>query len=146
MGDLSMPRFGNALSRRPGNPVLRFLNDCSGTATVEFVLVVPLFMLILMLTADASALYLQQTKYWNITRDTARAVSRHGLTDVEAVDFARDRASTSKVAAEVTVVIVNNMVTVTISGDAAESSVFGITKFAVGDRITASTTNIMEPI
>lgn len=51
-----------------------FLGD-RGTATVEFVIWMPLFAIILAITADACMLYLMQADMWNVARDTARRMS-----------------------------------------------------------------------
>jgi Flp pilus assembly protein TadG len=48
---------------------LRFLRDERGSATIEFVLWVPVFMILLVATTDASILYLHHTEMWNVSRD-----------------------------------------------------------------------------
>ena len=53
----------------------RFLTDEHGSATVEFVLWVPWFALLLMLTVDVSMFYLSQTRMQNVSRDAARRLS-----------------------------------------------------------------------
>lgn len=53
----------------------RFLRDSRGSATIEFVLWVPVFAFLLMLTADASFVYLTTTRMENAARDAARRVS-----------------------------------------------------------------------
>lgn len=46
-----------------------------GTVTVEFVLWIPIFLIILAFTADACKLYLTQANMWDVARDTARGMS-----------------------------------------------------------------------
>lgn len=53
----------------------RFLRDDRGSVTIEFVLWVPIFALLLMVTADASFMYLTITRMENAARDAARRVS-----------------------------------------------------------------------
>jgi Flp pilus assembly protein TadG len=46
-----------------------------GTVTVEFVLWIPIFLIILAFTADACKLYLTQANMWDVARDTTRRMS-----------------------------------------------------------------------
>lgn len=123
-----------------------FLKDDNGTATVEFVLMVPLFTMFLLLVTDASLLFLRHTTLMNVSRDTARIVSRHAMTPDVAKVYAESRASTVDSPATATVTIDNGFVTVVVTSNAASSAPFGIVKFAVGDKITAATTSTMEPV
>jgi len=52
-----------------------FLKDDRGSSTMEFVLWLPLFMLILLMTADATFIYLSYTEMLNASRDAARRAS-----------------------------------------------------------------------
>lgn len=123
-----------------------FLFADGGSVTVEFALMVPLFTGLLMLMTDASMLYLQQSKLLNVSRDTARIVSRYAMTAVEAKAYAESVASNGRGGATATVTIANGFVTVTVSSPSKVAAPFGIIKFAVGDTLTAATTNTMEPV
>lgn len=123
-----------------------FLRDDRGSATVEFVLMVPMFTGLLMLMTDASMLYLQHSKLMNVSRDTARIVSRYAMTAAEAEAYAKQAASTQTSAATAKVTVANGFVTVEVSTASKESAPFGIVKFAVGSTIVATTTNTMEPV
>ena len=57
------------------NKVVRFLSDESGSSTVEFVLWVPLFATLLMMTVDASFMYMNMTRMENAARDGARRLA-----------------------------------------------------------------------
>ncbi|MDP3262874.1 MAG: TadE/TadG family type IV pilus assembly protein [Tabrizicola sp.] len=122
-----------------------FLVADSGSVTVEFALMVPLFTGLLMLMTDASMLYLQQSKLLNVSRDTARIVARYAMTAVEAKAYAESVASNGRGTATAKVTIANGFVTVTVSSPSKVAAPFGIIKFAVGDTLTAATTNTMEP-
>lgn len=52
-----------------------FLSDDRGSVTIEFVLWVPVFAVIMMLASDASFMYLTMTRMENAARDAARRVS-----------------------------------------------------------------------
>lgn len=57
--------------------LIRNFSDDSGATTVEFVLWVPVFMFILMITVDVSLLFLRQSNMWYVARDAARHASLH---------------------------------------------------------------------
>jgi len=60
---------------------IRNFGDDSGATTVEFVLWVPVFMFILMITVDVSLLFLRQSNLWYVARDGARQASLRLITD-----------------------------------------------------------------
>ena len=122
-----------------------FLADEDGTATIEFVLMLPLFTLILLLLADASLLFLRQTSLMDVSRDTARIVSRYAMTAAEAKAYAEATASTARSKATADVTIANGFVTVVITSDSAASAPFGIVNFAVGDELVGRAVSTMEP-
>lgn len=123
-----------------------FLTDDSGTATLEFVILVPLFTMLLLVVVDASLLFLRHTSLMNVSRDTARIVSRHAMTAAEAKAYAEVFASTPASAATAEVIINNDQVLVRLTTDAASSAPFGLISFAVGDKIVARAISNMEPV
>jgi Flp pilus assembly protein TadG len=67
----------------------RFGRSERGVITVEFVIWMPVFLVILAFIADACALYLMQADMWNVARDTARRMTTGQLaTTLEAHDYA----------------------------------------------------------
>jgi len=77
----------------PRRILARFIADERGTATVELVVWIPFFLLMLLLIVDASVFYWRYTAMWDTTRDIARQISvgRYGLigtTTVAAVSTA----------------------------------------------------------
>lgn len=66
---------GGDRQRGIGQTVARFVQDDHGSVTIEFVLWMPLFSLLLMIAADASLMYLTMTRMENVARDAARRVS-----------------------------------------------------------------------
>ncbi|MCL5777124.1 pilus assembly protein [Limibaculum sp. FT325] len=63
----------------------RFVAEERGTATVELVVWIPFFMLMLFVIIDASTFYWRYTAMWDMTRDLARDISigRYGIIGTE---------------------------------------------------------------
>ena len=125
-----------------------FLNGAEGGVTVEFALWVPVLLAMLFLSADASMLFSAQSNYWNISRDTARVVSRHAMTAAEAEVYARERAQISTYQPDVRVLIDEraNTVTVTITADTHALMPFDVTGLALGRTMSVQVTQSLEPI
>src|SRR5215475_9601986 len=64
---------------RRGN---RFLAGNEGSVTVEFVIWIPVLLVILAFTADACLMYLVQADMWNVARDTVRRMSTGQITTI----------------------------------------------------------------
>ncbi len=62
----------------------QFLRDERGTVTIESVLWLPVFVIILVAATDATVLYLHHTEMWNVSRDVARRVSVGDMTEADA--------------------------------------------------------------
>jgi Flp pilus assembly protein TadG len=124
----------------------RFGQRDDGNVTVEFVLWVPVLCAILMLFVDTSLAYMSQSNFWNISRETARIVSRHAFDASAAEAYARSRLDLGDYHPDVQVSINGQAVTVTISALSSAVTPFGILDFALDQRISASVTNVLEPI
>ncbi len=131
-----------AAARRFG----RFWTETRGSVTMEFVLWVPVFCGLLMLFADTSLAYLNQSNFWNVSRETARIVARHGLDEQAAEIYAETHASFGRSKPTARVVIDGSTVTVTISAVMADVTLFGILNFAQAKTIDATVTDVLEPI
>ena len=59
-----------------------------GSITVEFVIWIPVFLVILGFIADASLMYVMQANMWNVARDAARRMSTGELDKVAAETYA----------------------------------------------------------
>ena len=70
--------------------VSQFLRDEHGSATIEFVLWVPIFVVILVAATDATILYLHHTEMWNVSRDVARRVAVGDMTEADAVNVVQN--------------------------------------------------------
>ena len=57
----------------------RFIKDSKGAVTIEFVVLVPAFVFIMVLFVDTSIVYLTHSEMYNAARDIARRMSTHQL-------------------------------------------------------------------
>ena len=131
--------------RWPG--VAQFLRDDHGSATIEFVLWVPIFVAILVAATDATVLHLHHTEMWNVSRDVARRVAVGDMTEADAVNavgnemFLYSRAYTVWTS-DPTELDVKIMIRTSV----ADASVFGFFKPVLGRYLTAMVTMRREPI
>jgi hypothetical protein len=64
-----------------------FIKDSKGAVTIEFTVLVPAFVLLMVFFADTSIIYLTHSEMYNATRDIARRMATHELeteSDVQA--------------------------------------------------------------
>jgi len=95
---------------------------------------------------DVSLLFMTQSNYWSVSRDTARLVARHAMTEAAAESYAQTRATFAGNVPTTDVTINGATVTVTISNPASEIAPFNALGLS-GDRvIDASVTQTLEPI
>lgn len=85
----------------------QFIKDESGSTTAEFVLWVPIFMLILILTADVSMALFRYSNVYYVARHTARQVAIKQWSITEAVSYATERTTFSGVKPKISVLPVN---------------------------------------
>ena len=127
--------------------VSQFLRDEHGSATIEFVLWVPIFVVILVAATDATILYLHHTEMWNVSRDVARRVAVGDMSEADAVAvvqnemFLYSRAYTVATSdpAELDVWIM-------IQTSVRDASVFGFFEPVMDRYLTAMVTMRREPI
>ncbi len=117
-----------------------------GTVSVEFVLWMPLFLVILALAIDASLLFMSQSNYWSVSRDTARLVARHAMDGDTAKSYAEMRAGSFFGQPQATVEYGTSTVTVTLSAPAQSIMIFDGMGFAKDLNINARITQALEPI
>ncbi|MGR3661089.1 MAG: TadE/TadG family type IV pilus assembly protein [Paracoccaceae bacterium] len=126
--------------------VKKFRKDAKGSVTIEFVMWLPVLFFMLLLVVDASVLFMTQSNYWSVSRDTARLVARHAMTEDAAEDYAANNAIWRSVTPTVTVSIVGAAVTVSMAAPSSSIAPFSILGFAGGSTINASITQTLEPI
>lgn len=111
-------------SRRALYELLRSrLTDRSGSATVEFVIWIPFFLMILGMVTDVSLLINVRSRMFDAAREASRSVAL-GISDtLEAEAFALNRFSGMDMTADVS--IVDGYVTTTVTTTFSEAMLFG---------------------
>lgn len=123
-----------------------FSRDSEGSAGMEFVLWTPTFMFIMMLAIDASVLFMNQSNYWRVTRDTARLVARHAITLDEAKDYAESMVAGSNANPTATVTSDGQIIMVNLTSSATDLTPFTLFDFVWSFNVEATTFQSVEPI
>jgi Flp pilus assembly protein TadG len=125
-----------------------FLRAEDGSATVEFAILVPAFLGLVLFAADTAASFTRQSNMLSVSQETARIVARHGLDAAGAAGFARDRLRTASYTPEVAVTLdeVHQRVTVVVTSATSEIAPFGFLTRAMSDTISVSVSQALEPI
>jgi len=127
--------------------VTKFLRDEHGSATIEFVLWVPVFVVILVAATDATILYLHHTEMWNVSRDVARRVAVGDMSEADAVNVVGTEMYLYSSAYTVSTSNPTDLdVSIQIQTSIADASVFGFFKPVLGRYLTATVTMRREPI
>lgn len=123
------------------------LGDERGSATIEFVLWVPIFATILVAAIDATVLYLHHTEMWNVSRDVARRVAVGDITEAQAPDVVDEELYLYSDAYFVeTSDPTDTDVSIMIQTHVAEASIFGFFKPILDEYLTAMVIMRREPI
>ncbi len=125
----------------------RFIRDEHGSATIEFVLWLPVFVILLVATTDATVLYLHHTEMWNVSRDVARRVADNDLSEADAAATVQNEMFLYS--SEYTVATSNPTdldVQIVIQTSVADASVFGFFGPVLGRYLTARVTMRRELI
>ena len=123
----------------------RFLGDENGTMTVEFVVWVMPFLMMLALVVDGSMVYLTRTEMFNVSRDVARQISVGEITtSAQAEDAVRNTLVTTAYDYTVDTTVGLN-ISVRIATSLSEASVFGILG-AIPGQLSAEVTMRREPV
>lgn len=125
-----------------------FLRAEDGTATVEFAILVPAFLSMVLFAADTAAAFTHQSNMLSISQQTARIVARHGLDAEGAADFAKGQLRIGSYTPDVAVTLDDLLqrVTVVVTADTAEIAPFGFLSRAMSDTISVSVSHALEPI
>lgn len=125
--------------------IRKFRDDDGGLVSFEFALWMPVLVAVISLTMQVSMIFLTQSNYWSVSRDTARLVARHAMDETAAETYARDQAGNVLVTPTTDVQLGNATVTVTISAPAASLSPFSAFGFLADSMVVASVTQTLEP-
>jgi Flp pilus assembly protein TadG len=122
-----------------------FARDERGSATIEFVLWVPVFIFLLIATTDATVLYLNHTEMWNVSRDIARRIAVGDITEAEAVEEAQKELFLYNSAYTVSTSVGIDVV-VEITTNVGDASVFGVFKKVLDRDLHARVVMRREPV
>ena len=117
-----------------------------GAVSVDFVMWVPILFAIILLATDATLAFMRQSQMWQVSRETARVVSRYGMDELTAEAHAASQVRIGTTLPAVDVAFGPADVTVSMSMPIAEMTMFNTLGFAIGDTITTTVTHAMEPI
>ena len=125
--------------------VLSFARDEDAAITVAFVLWVPVFVLILALTVDATVLFISQANMWSVARDTSRfmAIGLYSTTDAEAY-----AAAQLPIWGEQSTIVASrnaNFVTINLSVPIGEVAPFNISGIFTDGFLVAELSQRVEP-
>lgn len=123
----------------------RFYDDTRGLVSFEFALWLPFLVAVISLTMQVSMIFLTQSNYWSVSRDTARLVARHAMDEVAAEAYAKQQAGNVLVTPSANVALGNSTVTVTISAPASSLTPFSAFGFLSGVTVLATVTQTLEP-
>jgi Flp pilus assembly pilin Flp len=139
----SMPGTPLTWHRRSFND---FVRDDTGAVTIEFTVLVPLFVLLMVLFVDVSVIYLTNSEMISNARDISRQMSVLELTTADQVrDYAAAHLFLGNREYQVEPAFGADM-TVTISLPVAQAAIFGFFMTEIiGDHLFASATTRREP-
>ncbi len=125
----------------------RFLSAEDGNASVEFTVLLPVFMGMIVFAADTATTFTRQSNMWNVSQQTARIVSRHGLDAEAAQAFASDLLRQGSYTPDVWVTVDDDtqIVTVVVIAESAQLAPFGLLSRALSDEVTVSVSQALEP-
>lgn len=123
----------------------KFRDDTQGLASFEFLVWLPFLVAVISVTMQVSMLFLTQSNYWSVSRDTARLVARHAMDEAAAETYAQIQAGNVLVTPTTDVVLDSSTVTVTISAPASSLTPFSAFGFLEGVTVLATVTQTLEP-
>ena len=130
-----------ALAKR----IRRFSRDRSGTVSVEYILWVPIIFLFWFAAIQVSLLFVTQSNYWSVARETARLVARHAMTETVAQEYAAQKAALFGIAPTTSVQVNGNSVQVVLSIPMLRVTALNPLGLQSDFQIVAAINHTMEP-
>ena len=122
-----------------------FRRSDRGAVSVDFVLWVPVLFGIVLIATDATLAFMRQSHMWQVSRETARIVSRYGMDEATAESYAQSEAKIGNTMPTVDVTLTSTDVTVSMSMPVTAMIPFNTLGFALDDDITTFVTHALEP-
>lgn len=122
-----------------------FVRSESGAATVEAVLWLPMFVMIVALLADVTMMFYGQSRILRVAQDANRnfSVGRLTTTD-ETASFAVTRLASVSPNVMATTSLTAGLITTTVSVPLKDLEMFGLAKIFSGARMTVQAEHLME--
>ena len=124
---------------------MKFCRNESGSVTIEFVLWLPLALFLVLLAVDATFAFVGLSNMWQVSRETARVLSRYGMSDSDAIATAEAAGSFIGNTPTVSIAYNSGDVVVAMSMPAAGLTPFGIFGWTPSQNITTVVSHTMEP-
>ncbi len=125
---------------------MRFRRDETGSVTVEFVLWLPVVLAILLVAVDVTFAFIGIGNMWQVSRETARVVSRYGMTEATAESWATHQGTFTKTSPSVDVAFETGDVIVTMTMPFAAMVPFGMLGLPDDYIYTTQVRHAMEPL
>jgi Flp pilus assembly protein TadG len=103
-----------------------FGREQRGSITVEFVIWIPVFLIIMAFMADGCLLYLMQADMWSVARDTARRMTTGQMNATAAHDYAASQMMYPGKHYTINASVIGTDDVVEISIPVKDASVFGV--------------------
>ncbi|WP_089232082.1 TadE/TadG family type IV pilus assembly protein [Tropicimonas sediminicola] len=123
----------------------RFLKSERGSVTIEFVMWLPFFAFLLLFAADASLVFMRQSQMWQVSRETARVIARHGMDELTAETYAASAGSVGTLVPTVDVSMASARVTVDMAMPLEGLAPFGVLRWIYGEQLEVRVTHALEP-
>lgn len=118
----------------------RFRKDQNGSATVEFVIWLPLIASLIVGAFDLNVVLLTQSNMWNVARDAARRVAIGDMDSDAAETWAEAQLAMLGMTPTVTVSQASDDITVAVSASVADMAILGSLTQTKNYTINASVT------
>lgn len=122
-----------------------FRKDADGSATIEFVIWLPLYVFILAMIADFSMVFMNQAKMWDAARDGARQIAFYRMTAEEAEQHVASTLQNTAPNIDVSASDGDEVV-VHVSTPIADASPIGLISHLMSGTLVARVSMSKEPI
>ncbi|MFD1344083.1 TadE/TadG family type IV pilus assembly protein [Litorisediminicola beolgyonensis] len=123
-----------------------FPKDQTGNASVEFAIWFPLLFLKLLVVIDLSFSMIVSASLWHTSRDTARAIATHRITEGEAAEYFRNSLLLSHMPVDLQVNGTRTEVRIRASIDSTDAAITPILPRIMPSPIRARVAMLREPV
>lgn len=132
---------------RSAKKIYSKLKEDSGSVSIEYVLWLPLFILLVFTIVDVSLMFTANARMWDAAREGARRMAIHNMTPEQTATYIEEKLSTEKRTYEVTTNDSGNEVDINVQIGFRDAAVFG---HMMGDadwgKLSANVIMLKEPV